>query len=107
MATGMGPLGGGYGYGYPGEAENVNRRWQQDQRMPPSTREEDEDDDDDDDDGDDNFRVHMAGASPEQMIELRRLARVRTRAMMSGKATKVKRTQERIKYLKWQIESNA
>lgn len=41
-----------------------------------------------------------------QMTELRRLARVRTKAMYGGDAAKVNRTQDRIKYLKWQIESN-
>ena len=45
--------------------------------------------------------VHYA-----QMIELRRLARVRTKAMYGGDAAKVNRTQDRIKYLKWQIETN-
>ena len=41
------------------------------------------------------------------MTELRRLARIRTRALMSGDPAKVNRTQCRIKYLKWQIETGA
>ena len=40
-----------------------------------------------------------------QMIDIRRLARIRTKALMSGNAAKVGRTQDKIKNLKWQIES--
>lgn len=40
------------------------------------------------------------------MTELRRLARMRTKAMYAGDAAKVNRTGDRIKYLKWQIESS-
>lgn len=69
--------------------------------------EEEYDQDDDDDEDEDDFSVPMVGASASQMTELRRLARIRTRALMSGDPAKVNRTQCRIKYLKWQIETGA
>ncbi|CAM9371518.1 unnamed protein product [Ascophyllum nodosum] len=91
MASGMGPLGKGPLKG---------------QRFSPQAYEDDDDDDDDDEEElDDDYSVPLVGASPQQMIDIRRLARIRTKALMSGNAAKVGRTQDKIKNLKWQIES--
>eukprot|EP00752_Nemacystus_decipiens_P001889 g1819.t1 len=107
MMAGMAMLGGAMAQGMGQMGAPPQQQQQQQHRAPPPPYAgDDDDDDDDDDDSDDDFRVPMVGASQEQMIELRRLARVRTKAMYAGDAAKVNRTQDRIKYLKWQIETN-
>ncbi|CAM9845530.1 unnamed protein product [Ascophyllum nodosum] len=103
----------GYGYSQPRAIGFVHESQMHTDRPPPppydGEKEEEEEGDLDDLDGDgvEDFAEPLEGATDEQMEELRRLAKLRRQAMVTGHPHRVQRRQQKIKRLIWEIENNA
>ncbi|CAN0373059.1 unnamed protein product [Ascophyllum nodosum] len=104
-----------YGYSQSASVGFVHDSQMHAERPPPppydgEEEEEEEEDLEDDDLGDDDveaFGEPLEGATDEQMEELRRLAKLRRQAMVSGHPHRVQRRQQKIKRLIWEIQNNA